>query len=266
MNDIVETVIVSEKHQVNDNERVTSCSSDDDEEEEEEEESLVVLYENLIPSEMANSYLKDLTTTLNWKVEKDNFGRQTRQTCYYGDKGCIFSYVGLQLEPLEWTETLGRLRELVDSVVSKKIPNASCVSTNNRYLLTACLANHYPAGEGFIPWHYDEVRAHGALKVVASLSLGGPRRFQLRKRRNYSKQQHISAEDDDHHLVADILLPPGSVLLMKGNVQENYEHCLPLLKEYDGHRISLTFRSIVPGFESGQDIAQDRCCSESLTD
>eukprot|EP00980_Cylindrotheca_fusiformis_P022770 scaffold9734_cov73-Cylindrotheca_fusiformis.AAC.1 len=59
------------------------------------------------------------------------------------------------------------------------------------------------------------------------------------------------------------MLESGSVLLMKGDVQEHYEHCLPLqkgddnLKEGNPLRISLTFRSIVPGFETDREIATD---------
>ena len=37
----------------------------------------------------------------------------------------------------------------------------------------ASLLNHYPASHGYIPWHWDEVRAHGDARIVASVSLGG---------------------------------------------------------------------------------------------
>jgi alkylated DNA repair dioxygenase AlkB len=74
--------------------------------------------------------------------------------------------------------------------------------------------NLYPFGEGHIPWHNDEVCAHGRDKIVASLSLGGPRRFQLRRRRDVDGGHNIEQE-----LVFDQLLPSGSVLLMKGNTQ-----------------------------------------------
>eukprot|EP00980_Cylindrotheca_fusiformis_P026719 scaffold17079_cov124-Cylindrotheca_fusiformis.AAC.1 len=50
------------------------------------------------------------------------------------------------------------------------------------------------------------------------------------------------------------MLGSGSVLLMKGDVQEHYEHCLPLqkgddnLKEGNPLRISLT--CFVPSFQA----------------
>ena len=119
-----------------------------------------------------------------------------------------------------------------------------------------------------------KIRAHGNSKIVASLSLGGPRRFCLRPRR----QENATTASSTSSMISDIDLPPGSILLMKGNVQENFEHSLPLYgdestttttttnttttttKKKNPLRISLTFRSIVPGFEQGRETATDICC------
>ena len=58
----------------------------------------------------------------------------------------------------------------------------------------------------------NEVRAHGVPRCVASLSLGGPREFRLRRRRT-------SGEGGGGELVASLDLAPGSVLLMTGRTQ-----------------------------------------------
>ena len=73
----------------------------------------------------------------------------------------------------------------------------------------------------------------------------------------------ISFVEFARHLSAQQLeLAPGSVLAMWGRTQEEYEHQLPL-RPADGHRISLTFRSIVPGFEAALgDAADDPCVAE----
>jgi alkylated DNA repair dioxygenase AlkB len=203
---------------------------------------LVALYKNVVDSTDAQALLTDLAKDLPWHIKTDKFGPQSRPTCYFGDPDCVFSYVALQLEPNPWPDSLQRLREKVAKACHLDDPN----------LLTACLANHYPVEQGHIPWHYDEVRAHGPCKTVASLSLGGPRRFQLRKR-----------QGSGGVVVADLLLPSGSVLLMQGQTQDLYEHCLPLETSNAPHRISLTFRSIVPGFEQGKGIATDKCCIQT---
>ncbi len=202
--------------------------------------SNVTLWENVLSKTRAKALLEELSCTLPFQVETDDFGPQSRATCFFGDSSdCVFAYVGLTLQPHPWPPIIRQLRDRVVQV---------CQLEGE---LTACLVNYYPENEGHIPWHYDEVRAHGDNKTVASLSLGGPRRFQLRKR------------SESRALVVDLLLPSGSVLLMQGSTQEDYEHCLPLDNQAAPARISLTFRSIVPGWEIGRKVASDTCCSES---
>jgi alkylated DNA repair dioxygenase AlkB len=214
--------------------------------------SIVSLYEHVISEADAAALLTELSDSLPWKVEHDQFGPQSRATCYFGDPDCVFTYVGLQLDPKPWPESLWKLK----AIVAKACSGCDDGDDSTRPTFTACLVNHYPKGEGaFIPWHYDEVRAHyGPENIVACLSLGGPRRFQLRLRTTGV-------------VIEDRLLPSGSVLLMQGTTQEHYEHCLPLMNTSTGtnddpHRISLTFRSIVPGYEQGcKEIALDQCCA-----
>mmetsp|Transcript_11387 Transcript_11387/g.23338 ORF Transcript_11387/g.23338 Transcript_11387/m.23338 type:complete len:251 (-) Transcript_11387:265-1017(-) len=219
---------------------------------EEEEDKAVLLYENVLSESQANQLLAELPTLLDWKVETDDFGPQARPTYYMGDASdCVFSYVGLQLQPHDWPPSLRDLSRQVAQACQLLASDPES-SSPPRNPLTACLANLYPAGQGHIPWHCDEIRAHGDAALVASLSLGGPRRFQLRRR-------------TDVAVVADLLLPSGSVLLMKGpHIQELYEHCLPLEKDTAPLRVSLTFRSIVPGYEQALGtIAKDSCCSST---
>ena len=136
---------------------------------------------------------------------------------------------GLRLAPKPWPAPLFAARDKVGKAIGV-----------NHYFLRGCLCNDYGRGEGHIPWHADEVRAHGHAKTVASLSLGGSRLFRLRDK----------ATGD---LLAEVDLPPGSVLLMSGDAQAKYEHELPLLGPNDPERTSCTFRSIVPGFEDAWD-------------
>eukprot|EP00962_Isochrysis_galbana_P024563 scaffold7548_cov126-Isochrysis_galbana.AAC.7 len=172
---------------------------------------------------------------LPWRREVDEFGPHARRTFYCGDAQCDFHFCGLQLQPQKWPKQLAALRPSVEAACG--LPPGS---------LTACLANDYPAGDGFIPWHHDEVRAHGELRAVASLSLGAPRCFRMRRRRGANVQDGGSAGRSEG--VAQVELSSGDVFLMTGDCQDHLEHELPL-RHADGHRISLTFRSIVPGFE-----------------
>ena len=70
------------------------------------------------------------------------------------------------------------------------------------------------------------------IPTIASLSLGGVRRFQLRHRR-----------DVDDRL--DLDLPDGSLLVMRGTLQQHYRHAVPKRRAAVEPRINLTFRRII---------------------
>jgi alkylated DNA repair dioxygenase AlkB len=46
-----------------------------------------------------------------------------------------------------------------------------------------------------------------------------------------------------HHTI-DIVLEPGSLLIMKGSMQHNWVHTLPVSKKIKEARINCTFRTI----------------------
>eukprot|EP00629_Pelagomonadales_sp_RCC1024_P009382 CAMPEP_0119276252 /NCGR_PEP_ID=MMETSP1329-20130426/15108_1 /TAXON_ID=114041 /ORGANISM="Genus nov. species nov., Strain RCC1024" /LENGTH=208 /DNA_ID=CAMNT_0007276679 /DNA_START=213 /DNA_END=835 /DNA_ORIENTATION=- len=183
-----------------------------------------ITYTEGVLGDAARKALYETLAAAPWRVETDEWGKQGRPTFYMGDERAVFAFCGLRLEPDPWPPAVLKAREAVAEACGV-----------DPALLTGCLANCYPAGEGSIPWHHDEVRAHGDLKIVASLSLGGPRLFRLRRKGR-------------PEVLEELDLAPGSLLLMRGRCQEQYEHELPLVGDAPP-RISLTFRSIVPGFE-----------------
>jgi len=192
----------------------------------------------------AASLFAELRDRLDWRRERDDFGVQDRLTHYQADTGCTFKFVGLSLPPAPWHPKVDQLRQKLAQMLEEP--------------LSACLLNNYPEGEGFIPWHSDEVRAHGDSRCIATVSLGGPRTFML---------QHVA---DSSRPVISKVLEPGSLLVMSGATEEHWRHQLPLpaeptdnpgeahrSAEAPPHRISLTFRTIVAGFEdAGQPMRQ----------
>ena len=170
-----------------------------------------------------------------WRTETDAFGRQARATAYFGDEGTLFSYVGLTLRPKAWP---------MHHALTAARQRADLIAAAHGTRITSCLANHYGAGSDSIPWHSDEVRAHGDAKLVLSLSLGGERRMLLRPKRAGSEGRGDG--------VLALTLPPGSAVAMAGAAQDYWEHSLPLDSRAAPRRVSLTFRTIVPGYEEGR--------------
>jgi alkylated DNA repair dioxygenase AlkB len=82
-------------------------------------------------------------------------------------------------------------------------------------------------------WHSDDEPELGPQPVIASISLGAPRRFLLKHRKEPT-------------LRAAIELPHGSLLVMSGDTQRLYRHALPRTARPLGPRINLTFRYVDP--------------------
>jgi alkylated DNA repair dioxygenase AlkB len=75
-------------------------------------------------------------------------------------------------------------------------------------VFNSVLANLYRDGRDTVGWHSDDEPELGPEPVIASLSLGGTRRFVFRHRK---RQEHRLALDLSH----------GSLLLMRGGTQRN---------------------------------------------
>lgn len=88
-------------------------------------------------------------------------------------------------------------------------------------------------------WHRDDERDLGPAPVIASLSLGAPRRFL------------VKAHGDPGAKALAIELPHGSLLVMAGDFQRRYRHALPRTARAVGARINLTFRNVVANPSGG---------------
>ena len=95
------------------------------------------------------------------------------------------------------------------------------------------LANRYRDGRDAMGWHSDDEPELGPRPVIASLSLGGTRRFVFRHRHDPAKKFALE-------------LPHGSLLVMAGDTQANWRHALPRTTRAVPPRLNLTFRRIVP--------------------
>jgi alkylated DNA repair dioxygenase AlkB len=80
-------------------------------------------------------------------------------------------------------------------------------------------------------WHADDEPELGTDPVIASLSLGAVRRFALRHKATRARR--------------DLALGHGSLLVMRGATQANWQHALPRTARPLGLRINLTFRRVL---------------------
>jgi len=174
-----------------------------------------------VPAPRARDWFCRLQAELDWRQHHiELFGRrvaQPRLSAWYGDPGAAYCYSGLRLEPAVWTPCLAEVRDWLQGVAG--------------YSFNSVLVNLYRDGTDSMGWHSDNERELGPRPVIASLSLGVARRFVLRRR-------------DDHREKRELVLAEGSLLIMAGDTQVNWQHALPKARHVAEPRINLTFRRI----------------------
>jgi alkylated DNA repair dioxygenase AlkB len=182
----------------------------------------VVFYPDFFPAPVADRLLSQLVDTTAWRQDSIKiYGKPTplpRLTAWYGDPGARYVYSGIVNDPLPWTAALAEIKEVVDAV--------SGVAFNG------VLLNRYRTGKDSMGWHSDDEREFGPNPVIASVSFGGRRNFQLRHKRH-------------KELKASVELTHGSLLIMRGPTQENWQHQIPKTAKPVQERLNLTFRRLV---------------------
>jgi len=144
---------------------------------------------------------------------------EPRLTAWIGDPGAVYTYSGRTNEPTPWPDALRALRTRL------------CASLGNEF--NAVLCNLYEDGSSSMGLHADREPELGPDPLIASVSLGATRRFQLRHRKLHDQK-------------LDLDLTAGSLLIMRGTVQSHYRHGVPKQPRVQAARINLTFRRILP--------------------
>lgn len=185
------------------------------------QDASVIYYPNFFSLNEANMYYKTLKDTIPWQQDTITvFGKtynQPRLTALFGNNGKTYSYSNITMQPHSFTPEL--------LAIKSKIENIENVS------FTTCLANLYRDGNDSNGWHADNEKELGKNPVIASVTFGAPRFFQLKHRHNTSQK-------------AKLLLEHGSLLIMKGQTQEFWLHQIAKTKKKISPRLNLTFRII----------------------
>ena len=103
----------------------------------------------------------------------------------------------------------------------------------------SCLANLYRDGGDSVGWHSDDEPEMGD-PLIASVSLGAPRDFLLRRKPGFAESPAASCVRDSEAI--KVRLEPGSLLVMLRGVQAEWQHALPKRPACLSPRVNLTFR------------------------
>ncbi len=182
----------------------------------------VIIYRNFFDELESDQLFDELLDSINWRQDKIKmFGKEVklpRLTAWYGDQGKSYKYSGINMNPDTWTPTLLSIKEKVEKVVELNF--------------NSVLLNLYRNGKDYVSWHSDDEPELDRNPIIASVSFGETRRFQLK---------HKSNKDLD---TVEVALTHGSLLFMKGATQHFWKHQVPKTSKVLTERINLTFRII----------------------
>ncbi|MGG7437621.1 alpha-ketoglutarate-dependent dioxygenase AlkB family protein [Chryseobacterium arthrosphaerae] len=164
--------------------------------------------------------LKDiLLETAPWKQRTQKMYDKTvltpRLTAWYGDPGKTYPLREDELDVTSWTPELLALKQKIEKEFG--------------YQFNSVLVNLYRNQNDSVAWYSDRESRYGKRPVIASVSLGETRNFDFRKK-------------DHHQSKYSLPLPHGSLLIMKGDLQEHWEHRIAKSVTPMKERINLTFR------------------------
>ena len=166
----------------------------------------------------SDQYLKTLKDKVLWKQESMNiYGKKVefpRLMAWYGSNDTTYSFSGISLNPNPWISEILEIKNRIEPLAN---------ITFNRALL-----NLYRNGKDSVSWHTDSEPELGQNPIIASVSFGATRKFQLR---------HIKTREK-----IEFHLSHGSLLIMKGELQHYWQHQVPKTQMKIGERINLTFR------------------------
>jgi alkylated DNA repair dioxygenase AlkB len=141
-----------------------------------------------------------------------------RLAAWYADEE-VYDYTSLRRSaPNLWTPELLMIKQRVEPVAG--------------VVFNSALLNYYRDGNDSVAWHSDNEKALGKHPVIASVSFGQVRSFDIRKKADHKDKYSIRLEN-------------GSLVIMKGDLQVNWEHRIAKSTRPMKGRLNLTFRVVV---------------------
>ena len=181
----------------------------------------VSYYPSFFNSTQATKFFYSLLGSVEWKSDKIKvFGKeydQPRLTALYADNDKPYSYSSITMYPKPFNKDLMYIKSKIEEAIS--------------HSFSSCLLNLYRDGRDSNGWHADNEKELGINPVIASVSFGAKRSFRV-KHRTLKEERH------------KIILQPGSLLIMGGEMQHHWLHQIPKTSKRVGPRINLTYRLI----------------------
>lgn len=183
-----------------------------------ERDSAITFWPNWLPAADADNLLRKSIESIDWRADIIRIvGKQIqipRLQQWFGQPGTSYTYSNICMQAVSFPDWIDSLRIAVEEQTGSAFNRA--------------LVNYYRDGSDSVDWHADDEPELGPEPVIASLSLGVERVFQLRHRLT---KQRIS-----------ISLPHGSLLMMGAGIQGYWQHRIAKVANLQEPRVNFTFR------------------------
>lgn len=180
--------------------------------------SNIVFWPNWLSGAEADQLLSRAIEQTDWRQDNIRIAGKIipvpRLQNWFGDPATSYTYSGICLQAVSFPDWMEQLRLSVEGQTGQPFNRA--------------LVNYYRHGRDSVDWHADDEKALGPAPVIASVSLGAERVFQLRH--NLSREK------------LSISLPHGSLLLMGAGIQQHWQHRLAKVEDLQEPRVNFTFR------------------------
>lgn len=182
----------------------------------------------------ADHAFNHLVEELTWEHRSNIiFGKTVLQPRLCAWAGAIpYKFSGQTLEARNPTPTLAALT----SKLLEALPHP----------FNHVVVNRYRDGQDWIAGHSDNERELGYRPLIAAISLGAPRRFDLHRKKGKRRVR--------------LQLEHGSLLVMGGSCQHTWRHALPKQASVTEPRLNLTWRQLMgpPGWKRDHDTDPNR--------
>jgi len=179
-------------------------------------------FPGLFSADEGDIFLQKFIATAPWKqTTQKMYDKEVltpRLTAWYGDLGTDYSHPGRISNPNPWTPELLAIKAKVEPLAGIEF--------------NSVLLNYYRDGNDSVAWHSDKESILGKRPVIASVSFGQVRSFDIRRK-------------SDHNEKYSVRLEHGSFCLMKAGLQEAFEHRIAKSAKPMKPRVNLTFRVVI---------------------
>lgn len=166
----------------------------------------------------ADALLKTAISDTPWRQDTLNMMGKTipvpRLQNWFGEPETSYTYSKICLPAQAFPHWMEALR--------------ASVEVQTGCLFNRALVNYYRDGRDSVDWHADDERSLGFEPIIASLSLGAERVFELR---HNDTKEHIK-----------VPLAHGSLLLMGPGIQSYWKHRIAKVNTLEEPRVNFTFR------------------------